>query len=581
MYDLVKQVRSEVRDFLDETIPIVTVPKDHGEKSYEYHFSQRENVALIDLYWNSQFKSGKYDPQGHEKIFMNKGKFRSEVAEMQIDIDVSNYLFIPTGADYWTPWFMSKDFHDYVREHDFGELINDWGADLPRYGTAVSEKVGDEVLRVPLRQLMNTQDAESLFQAATSGGYVIKHMELTPHQMEEYPDWNLGNLDVEDRSKPQTVYQRHGLITEYDIEVANGKQPKHNDSENFFLGMAVVATDVNKKQKDTGTGLLYAEEVNEDDFPYNEVHWARQDGRWQGIGEMENQYQNQLAANLSTYYRQKSMYWAGSRMFSKNVTEGPDNLAIEVEDGGVIDLGPGGQMTPINTQTQHLADFGQWDQAVEDQADKASFTYEGASGDSPKAGTPYSLQVMVDNTLQKHFGKKKERFGAFLRRILFDQQVEIFKADRRKEHTMSFNYTDEGMELLREATVQARVTDRWLDGRLSKKRKSLEQIEEEVRAEMEKSPYIVATIPAKSYDNALYTTDLILTGERRNIFAEMETLKTLLQDARAEGDMEGAAKLKRELVSLTGRMPAGEKAPQQAPQAQAPQAPELPVPVSA
>lgn len=581
MYDLVKQTRAEVRNFLDDTIPIVTVPKEHGQRSYEYRFSQRELNALIDLYWNSQFKSGKLDAQGMEKIFMNKGKFRTEVAEMQIDIDVANYLFLPTGADYWTPWMMSQDFYDYVREHDYGEVINDWGADLPRRGTAVSKKVGDEVKRISLRRLMNTQDAESLKDAACSGGYVIEHMELTAKQMESYPDWNLDNLDAEDRNKPRTIYERYGLITEYDIDVAAGKKPKHNDSENFFLGMAVVSVDVDGK-KGNG-GLLYAEEVQEDDFPYEEVHWARQDGRWQGIGVMEEQFMNQLAANLSTHYRQKSMYWAGKRMFAKNTTEGPDNLAVEVEDGGAVYLGPGGQMTPVNTASQHLADFGAWDAQIENQADKTSFTYEAATGDSPKAGTPYSLQVVVDNTLQKHFGKKKERFGAFLRRVFFEHQTEIFKKERRKEHSLTFNYTDEGMELLREAVVQVRTTDRWLESRRpGNRRKRLAEIEQEVRQEMERSPYLVAKIPKGAYDKAEVTTDLILTGERRNIAAEMETVKTLLQDARAAGDMQEAEKLKRELVSLTGRMPMGAKTQvQPMPQAQAPEAPELPVPVTA
>ena len=579
MYDLVKQVRSEVRNFLDETVPIVSLPSEDGQKSYGYDFSQRQNTALIDLYYNSQFKSGKYDAQGHEKIFLNKGKFRCDVAEMQIDIDVANYKFIPTSADFWTPWFMGQEFYTYVRENDYGEVINDWGADLPRMGTAVAKKVGNETKRIPLRRLMNTQDATSLLEAAKSGGYVIEYMQMTKQQMEEYPDWNLENLDKDDEK--HVIYERYGLITEADIKISKGETPIETDWEDHFLGMAVVCSDVDKKES-TG-GLLYAERVDEKDFPYEEVHWARQDGRWQGVGVMEEQFQNQLAANLSTHYRMKSMMWAGKRMFTKNSPEGPDNLAVEVEDGGVVNLGMGGQMVPVNTSTQHLADFGQWDDQIENQANQTSFTYEAATGDSVRSDTTYSLVVKMDDTLQKHFGKKKERFGAFLRRVFFEQQVPIFKSQNRKAHTLSFNYTDEGMELLREATIAARVSDRWLDSRLpGNRRKDLATIEEEVRKEMERSPYIIADIPDGAYDNAIYTTDLILTGERRNLFAEMETLKTLIQDARAEGDMEGANKYKRELVSLTGRMPAGEtKAPAAPQQAQAPQAPDLPTPVTA
>jgi hypothetical protein len=65
--------------------------------------------------------------------------------------------------------------------------------------------------------------------------------------------------------------------------------------------------------------------------------------------------------------------------------------------------------------------------------------------------------------------------------------------------------------------------------------------------------------------------------------AEMETLKTLLADSRQAGDIDGANKHLRELISLTGHMPmsaAKKPTPVQpiAPQApQQPSQPEIPV----
>lgn len=581
-YDLVKQVKSEVQDFLTGTINITSLPGANG-KSFDYKFSQRETIAVIDLYWNSQFKSGSKDSKGMEKLFLNVGKFRTEVAEMQIDIDIANFLFIPTTEDYWTPWFMSKDFHRYAREKDFGEVINDWGADLPRYGTAVSKRVGKEVKRVAISRLMCTQSAHSLKEAATSGGYVIEQMELTQQQAEKYPDWNLANMP--DTKGTKVFYERYGLISDADIKLSKGETPQDADWDEQFLGMAVVCEDIENKGKSNASGLLFAEKIEEEDFPYNEVHWARQDGRWLGIGEMENQFQNQLAKNLSTYYRQKSMMWAAKRMFAKTSSEGPDNLATEVEDGGAVYFGIGGQVTPINTQTQHLGDFQQWDNNLESQADKVSFTYEAATGDSPKAGTPYSLQVQMDNTLQKHFGKKKERFAAFLRRNFFDQMVPIFKADRRKDHTLSFKADEEGIGLLREAMIDTHASDRWCHYRLyTNKRPTMQEVREEVIKELTKSPYLIAQVPKGAYDKAETLVDIVITGENRNIFAEMETLKTLLADARAEGNQEEVGRLKREIISLTGRMPMSANAQMktaQMPQAQAPQAPVPPNPVMA
>jgi len=531
-HDLIKQIRGEISDFYTKKIPITVVPEEQGRREYTYEFSQREVVALIDLYFNSEFRSGKFDSEGRQKIFLNIGKFRTEVAEMQIDIDIANYLFLPTSADLWSPWLMSRDFHQWAADHDFGQTINSWGADLPKYGTCVSKRVGDDVLRVPIGRLINTQNAESLKKAAMSGGHVIEALQMTPHEMEAYPDWNLSGLAESDLQG--TVYERYGLICPAHIKLANDQVPDDGDWDEWFLGMAVVTTDIKKKEKNGA--LVFAEKIDEKDFPYEEAHWQRQDGRWLGIGEMENQFQNQLAANVSTHLRQKSMYWAAKRMWTSTDDAVANNLAKEVADGAVIKVAPNGQLTPVNTQTQHLGDFNSFDNRIEANADKTSFTYEAATGESPKAGTPFSLQVQLDRTLQKHYGKKRENFGLFLKRAFFNHQVDIFKKKSRKAHALTFAYTDEEAELLREAMVTAHVNERKLKNLLAGRLVSKEELEAEVRDEITRSPYLIVDIPDRFYDEAKYHTRLILTGEEQNVGADMQTMVTLWQSLQQAGD---------------------------------------------
>lgn len=532
-YDLVKKVRQEIDDFYSKRVPITVVPDDVAKKDYTYDFSQRETLGLIDLYYNSQFKSGKYDQEGLQKIFLNVGKFRTDVAEMQIDIDIANFLFLPMGTDQWGPWLMSRDFQQWAQDHDYGQLLNSWGADLPRYGTCVGKRVGDELMRVPLGRLINTQNAESLKKAAMTGGHVIEALEMTPHEMEAYPDWKLDQVDDSVIEKG-AVYERYGLITPAHLKLAEGQTPDDSDWEEHFLGIAVVATDIEKKQQNGA--IVFAEKIDEKDFPYEECHWQRQDGRWLGIGEMENQFQNQLAANISTHLRQKSMYWAAKRVFAKNTSEGPNNLAKEVQDGAVVDLGMQGQMVAVNTQTQHLSDFNAWDQTIESNADRTSFTYEVATGESPKAGTPFSLQVQLDHTVQKHYGKKRENFGLFLKRAFFNQTVPIFKKQTRKKHTLTFAYTDEDAELLREAMILAKVEERKRQYLFSGKSRPKAEIEAEIREEIARSPYLIVDIPDSHYNNVKYHTKLEITGEQTDVGGEMQDLITLWQAMRQDGD---------------------------------------------
>lgn len=566
-YDLIKQIRGEISDFYSKRIPITVIPEEQqqGRGEFTYEFSQRETVGLIDLYYNSQFRSGKYDSEGRQKIFLNVGKFRTDVAEMQIDIDIADYRFLPDSSDLWSPWLMSRDFHQWAEDHDFGQTINSFGADLPRYGTCVSKRVGDDVMRTPIGRIFNTQNAESLKKAALGGGYAGEALNMSPYEMEAYPDWNLDGLDKEVLEKGG-VYERYGLICPAQIKLSQDKTPDLDDWDEWFPGVAVLATDIEKKDKNGA--LVFAEKIDEKDFPYEEAHWQRQDGRWLGIGEMENQFQNQLAANVSTHLRQKSMYWAAKRMWTSTDDAVANNLAKEVADGAVIKVAPNGQITPVNTQTQHLGDFNSFDNRIEANADKTSFTYEAATGESPKAGTPFSLQVQLDRTLQKHYGKKRENFGLFLKRAFFNHTVDIFKKQTRKQHTLTFAYTDDDAELLREAMVLAQVNDRKLKNLLAGKVKSKAELEADIREELSRSPYLIVDIPDSHYDNAKYHTKLILTGEEQNVGADMQTMVTLWQSLQQAGDPRAEKVLARILAYsgsnlhlLAGSRPAQPAAP--------------------
>ena len=155
-----------------------------------YYFNQKDTIDLIDLYYNSKYKDGKFDQDGQRKLFMNKVMFYANVAEKQTDIDVKNYNFIPDSEkDANMVWFLKRQFIVWTRENDYGQILNDLNKDYSKYGSCVLRKIGKTVERVPLRNLICSQDAVSLKLAPFQGGYVaIKH-DMTLQEIKDMPDW--------------------------------------------------------------------------------------------------------------------------------------------------------------------------------------------------------------------------------------------------------------------------------------------------------------------------------------------------------------------------------------------------------
>ena len=68
--------------------------------------------------------------------------------------------------------------YQWRKDHDFGQTINSWGADLPKYGLRLEAGRG-RVLRVPIGRLINTQNAESLKKASRAAAMSSG----APHEM--------------------------------------------------------------------------------------------------------------------------------------------------------------------------------------------------------------------------------------------------------------------------------------------------------------------------------------------------------------------------------------------------------------
>jgi len=149
MFSIFAQTKKELDSYDNDRIQLASSSTAGSslsmlhKNSNGYSFSQKEILNTIDLYANSKFETGNIDSEGHQKLFLNICNFRADVAAMQTDLDVKNFVFFPDdSASEWGAYFMTRKFKQWAKDNDLGKLINETNVDFSKYGTAVIKKVG-------------------------------------------------------------------------------------------------------------------------------------------------------------------------------------------------------------------------------------------------------------------------------------------------------------------------------------------------------------------------------------------------------------------------------------------------------
>jgi hypothetical protein len=401
-FDIFGQISKEIQSFKQDYIKIAGATENENARylakgSKGYLFNQWETLNLIDLYYNSKFETGNIDSEGQRKLFLNICAFRADVASKMIDLDTKDFVFVPDDeSSKWVSYFISREFKAWARKNYFGKLINEFVERFPKYGTVVSKKVGKEIVNVPLRNLIMQQDAESL----NTASHVIQvHEKMALDEMEKYPDWNTEGLDIE-FGETKTVYERYGTVPTAWYEKYKGVKLGTKAST---IDVVVICTLTEKKGKKdneyTGT-ILFCEQVKK--RPFQEAHWKRQDGRWLGIGEVENLFENQIARNMIANLRRRALLWSSKKIFQSADETVSKNLIRDVKDGDVLRIMPNGNVSQIDMASREVGEFQSTEQMWEENSNQKAFTYDAATGQTPPSGTPFRLQVMVSNAVGSH-----------------------------------------------------------------------------------------------------------------------------------------------------------------------------------
>jgi len=561
--DIYATTQKELHSFFTDKIHIAGTKNDDNARYLKkadknYEFSQWEMINLIDLYYNSKFETGVTDSEGQRKIFLNICKFRADVASKQIDLDVKDFVFLPDeGASMWPAYFLGRQFKQWAKEEYLGELINTTVEKFPRYGTIVLKKCGDDLEDVPLQTLRVQQDAKDL----DSAKYVIiEHEDMSYEEMKEMKGWDLSGIDLKP-GETTTVYERYGHVSasDYNKCCKDGASEDGEDSMDCMTIMTIKQTET----KIDGN-VLFMEKISE--RPFVESHWARQHGRWLGIGEIENQIENQIGANLSFNLFRRQLLWSAKKVFQSTDDTVGKNLVRDVKDGDILKIGPNGNITAVDMTNRAGGDFNNFSETLNRNSDQKSFTYEVATGEALPSGTPFRLGVVLSNAVNSHFDLKREKLGIFWKKAICELVIPIWADENSDEDTVSIHSTEEGYQILKETVKNDFINNSIKDDLLNGRVPNLDLIKASAEDGLKGKNALAMFIPKDFYKNAKYQVTLSVTGEEINIPKKIETLTNLYTSLSQKGDPRADRILAR-ILAYTGEsmdILAGMEEPKQA-----------------
>ena len=544
LFNICGQLKKELGDFFEGKTIIGGTKYD---KTKGYSYNQYKTLQLVEFVGASKFQNEK-DSEGQDKMYLNSSVFRADVASKQIDIDVKNIVFIPEDFSSDTACVIyRRKFKRFAKDTGLGADLNEMVEKYPFYGSLVAKKRGKEFDILDLGKLRNQQDAKSL----NTASYVILEHNMKAWEAEAMPNWDLSKLEYT-WDEDFTVYERYGRVPLSFFDVTD-KSNKSVDTVSFIV--------LDKKGKKEVSQLLFIEQITE--RPFREVHWKRRNGRWLGVGEIENNFENQKARNAIFNMRMRSALWSSKNIFQYAGDDVAKNLVMEVRDGDVLSIGQGtGGVTQVNTQTKALADYNSIDETVEHNSDQKSFTYEVATGESMPSGTPFRLGVVLDNAIDSHFGLKREKLSLFIKEIIYDFTFPDFEKGISKESLEAIFTGQDGYDELIDSVVQLKTNQFtkevvFSEGRLP------------TPAELEIFQNLLLTskgfeikVIKEELKNAKYTIDIEIDGETIDINKRLETLNNLYTvyaqtgDPRAEDILARIGKITGEKVPKKSTMPA-------------------------
>lgn len=536
--DVLKQINQEINDFRHKQVQIVP----------GLSFNQWDTIQRIFFYYNSKFSRGNggmdpVDDDGDRIFFYNIVKNPCKVFSKAIDFDTKNIrLLTVEGGDPLKTWFMERDLKFWMRDKQFGHILNRTFKELPIYGTVVLKIVNGQPYFVDLRNFIVEQSADDL----DSTNYITEVHNLSIGQFRRVGKemkWGEDKIEktIREFRKMKDVshillYERYGDVG----KLQDDGTMKYTYKRVFWADVGVDLYDQRGELEAEHKGVELASEEWKG-HPYWEFHAEKMAGRWLGIGVVESLFEPQIRENQLANLQAKASQWMALHVFQTPDNAFNRNLATDVRNGEV--LNPDSPLTEVVITDRNLDHFNAEHTKWLTNRDELTFSYDVIQGERLPAGTPLgSAQIAQAQTLS-YFEQIQEDVAMDFKEMLYTDIIPKFQSQNSAEHTLRLVGQDldqyiqmiKGQKVMEEMVRQAINS---LGGQTPFPTSEERDLAETAITEaFKQSKEVLLPIPKDFYKNLKYDVDIDITGESVDTRVRAATKFAVLQAITADPTM--------------------------------------------
>ena len=490
-----------------------------------YSFNTVNKLKQIMAFYDGVFLKGEKDNLGITKNFYNIIKSCCDVASKFIDLDTKDILFLSAnGLQNRKIWLMQKDFNLWVKNSDFAQLLNEMRDHYPRGHIVLKKTKTGKWNRVPIVN-MRTHPAITKLD---NSPFVYEVLMMNKKDIEAM-NWN-GKEDMELLFLNEKILKINNNYLIYECYEKDGEKWKRE-----FRGIKLEQVSgkdeipENRILKNSTEELpylvLHKDEMKE--LPYRELKWESKDGRWLGYGYPEYLIPNQIRRNEIKHLEKITMYLKALQVYLSNDDNIGDNVITDIQVGQILKTT--GRLEQVKRDNVDISayetDKRDWDMNTT----RKTFDTDIARGDTLPSNTPLGLGQLQAQMTASYFDGKREDFGLFIKKLLYEDIIPSFKKDKKKRHNLMISHNEEDFDKFVDI-----VADGIINKEIKKSGKIPNLLEIETRKEVIRETFmkrgsVVFDVSDDFYDDVKVNVDIIITGESVNIQNRFNALMQAMQ----------------------------------------------------
>lgn len=473
IYNIFGTMRGEINDFLYQ--PIEVVPG--------YLFNQYDTIKRCHLYVNSKFLDGN-QYQGRDKIFFNIVKYRRDIAAKFLNIDSKDIrLWEMNPKSKWSTFLFEKELKLWMKKNKIGKLLNDCAVEAPTFGTVVLRKTKNGAVIEDLRRFFLDPTVENVQKSRfVTVKHILTESELKAKVKDGWDPEVIDKMIEDNRNLPQqsyapNSYEKNSMTNiirsspYFEVYERFGEVPakwldESDDSGKLVRSLFIVYQPFSVYKDDNGNyageqGRVLFKSKWQGPWPFKDYHYTKTMGRWLGIGVIEDLFEAQERRNELANQKRISMEISSIHLFQTTGKNVVNNILSDLKSGDLIEAGPDGLIQPVANEERNLNAFASEEEQYDALADKQSFATSQAAGEALQASTPATNAVISQNNTLSLFGFKRENFGLFIQEFFVDFVLDDLYKQLSDEHILRFAGTQEEIQALDQAYVEA-LTNKWV-----------------------------------------------------------------------------------------------------------------------